>query len=375
MHDGYMSTPTVPVLTVCSLDPVLRGSACAGLLFDLPGALVVQHDLVPVGPDGASLLRRTVFDVTGCVESAEVEVGHGCLSCALREDVLPTLFRLAGRRRGALVLALPVAAEPLPVIRALIEAPRRSGVRLRPAAVVTALDGAALEEDLLGDATLRERGLELSAVDDRGVGEVLGHQLEYGDAALVPDALDPRAARLLQHLRMPGGPVDVVPLHDADVAGLLAVTRPSADPRGDLLRALPSGLPDGDGVWTVELASDRPLSPYRLLERVEDLGRGRTRARGHFQVHTRPGHACAWDGAGGHLSIGTIGPWPAGRRPATRLVVTGTDGAHGARTPEELREVFDQVLLDDDEAARGPAWWAGRPDGLDPWLGDLTDCA
>jgi hypothetical protein len=95
-------------------------------------------------------------------------------------------------------------------------------------------------------------------------------------------------------------------------------------------------------------------------------------------VPTRPGHACAWDGAGGQLSIGTIGPWPAGRRPGTRIVVTGTQEAHRSRTPQELRAVFDAVLADDAELARGPGWWAGRPDGLDPWLGgpaDLTDCA
>ncbi len=374
MHDGCMSTLAVPVLTVSSLDAVLRGSACAGLLFDLPGALVVQYDLSAVGSDGADL-RRTVFDLTGQVESAQRELEHGCLSCALREDVLPTLFRLAGRRPAALILALPVAAEPLPVVRALIETPHSHGVRLRPAAVVTALDGSTLEHDLLGDATVRERGIELSAADDRGVGEVLGHQLEYGDAVLVPDPLEPRAARLLEHLRMPGTGVEVIPLHDADVTGLLAVTRPSADPRGDLLRALPSGAPDGDGVWTVDLTTDRALNPYRLLERIEELGRGRTRARGHFWVPTRPGQACAWDGAGGQLSIGSIGPWPASRRPATRLVVTGTDGPDGSRAPHELRAAFHRILLDDGEVARGSTWWAGRPDGLDPWLGDLTDCA
>jgi hypothetical protein len=133
MHDERMpastvpALPAVPVLTVSSVDPVLRASACAGLLFDLPGAVVVQHDLEPVDDEGASLLRRTVFDTAGTRERAEVRLEHGCLSGALREDVLPTLLRLAAGRPAALVLTLPVTAEPLPVVRALIESGTRAG--------------------------------------------------------------------------------------------------------------------------------------------------------------------------------------------------------------------------------------------------------
>ncbi|MDQ1307137.1 MAG: hypothetical protein QG671_2969 [Actinomycetota bacterium] len=388
----HPATPPVPVLTVCSVDPVLRDSACTGLLLDLPGALAVRHDLQPLD-DGASLLRRTVFDASGTLEHVETRLEHGCLSCALREDVLPTLLRLAQERPSALVLALPVTAEPLPVVKALTasthtdppwfalsqaqwQAEARTGLRV--AAVVAALDGDALEEDLFGDDDVADRGMALSEFDDRGMGEALSRHLEYADAILVAGRATPRQRTILAHLALPELAAEVSPLHEADATRLLAMTRPLSDPRGDLLRTEPSGSADAYGVWSVDLCSDRPLHPDRLLERIEDLGCGRTRACGHFWVPTRPRNACAWDGAGGQLSIGTIGPWPPGRRPITRLVVTGTDGSEWSRTPQDLRSIFDTVLLDDAEMARGSRWWANRPDSLDPWLGDpheLTDCA
>ena len=47
--------PPVPVLTVTSLDPVLRDATASGLLCDLPGSVVLRHDLTPDG-----LLHRAV---------------------------------------------------------------------------------------------------------------------------------------------------------------------------------------------------------------------------------------------------------------------------------------------------------------------------
>ena len=40
----------------------------------------------------------------GVLEQAEVTLEHGCVSCTLREDVLPTLLRLAGEHPGSDIL-------------------------------------------------------------------------------------------------------------------------------------------------------------------------------------------------------------------------------------------------------------------------------
>ena len=73
-----------------------------------------------------------------------------------------------------------------------------------------------------------------------------------------------------------------------------------------------------------------------------------------------------WDGAGGQLSVGTLGDWRSspGGLASTRLVVTGVD-----TDPATVRAAFTAALATDAELARGLGWWASRGDGLDPWLG------
>ncbi len=375
MHDGSMLPPSrvVPVVTVASVDVVLRASAVAGLLCDVPGAYVVQHDVGPVGPgarpdedaDGGTRLRRTVHARSGVVEQTDVDLGHGCLSCALREDVLPTLRRLAEDLPPLLVLALPVAAEPLPVVRAL----QHEGGRLRAGGVVTVVDADSLVDDLLGADTLAERGRDLFAGDERALGEALAHQVELSDVVATSRPPGPAASRLLAHLATPRFPIEVRDVHDLAPGRLAALLRPGHDPRGDVQAVRPAPVRDGDGVWTLDLRAGRPLHPGRVLDRVEDLGRGRIRARGHMWLPSRPGTACAWDGAGGQLSIGSVGPWR--RRAGTRIVVTGTDPADRSR----LTRAFRGLELTDDEAARGTHWWRRHGDDLDPWLGDAAECA
>lgn len=374
MHNGRMMPRPVPVLTVCSIDPVLRGAAAAGLVCDVPGALVVQYDLHALGSDGAGRLERVVFNGAAVIESTDVDLGHGCMSCAVREDILPTLLRLGAEQPQLLVLVLPVAAEPEPVVRAVRHVGPQGGVRLRASAVVVAAEADALEHDLLGEDTLGERGLALSVQDDRSVAEVLAHQVEYCDVVLTSAPLAAREARLLAHLGTPPWRVTHELLHGASASALVMLNRPHREQRGDPGQVVPAGVPDGDDVWTMELATGRALHPTRLLDRVEDLGRGRLRARGHFWVPTRPGTVCAWDGAGGQVCVGALGPWGDLAR-GTRIVVTGAPGDATGRTATRVREAFAEVVLTDAEHGRGPAWWAAHADVSDALLGDVSDCA
>jgi G3E family GTPase len=358
----------VPVVTVCSVDAVLRETTAAGLLCDVPGAVVLQHDLAVDG-----VLRRTVYDLDGVRERATVLLGHGCLSCALREELLPALRRLvrpgwrpaAEPRPTAVVLALPVAAEVFPVLRALHGAggghpdvvPGAAA-----AAVLATVETGTLEEDLFGDALLAERGLALSAGDRRAVGEALAHQLEGADVVVAPEGLrrGSRAHVLLRHLA--ADDVAVGPVADLDPELLLNLRRPAEDGRGDLRRAAPTGAEDAAGVWTADLRSWRPFHPDRLREGLDALAAGRMRGRGRFWLPSRPSTLGVWDGAGGQLSLGAFSGWGSAR-PDVRLVITGVH--HDA---DEVRLAFERALLTDAELSRGLDWWAGRDDGFGAWL-------
>nr|WP_276610813.1 GTP-binding protein [Kineococcus siccus] len=299
------------------------------------------------------------------MEDVTVPLEHACLGCAQREDVLPLLAALAASGRAdAVVLALPVAAEPAPVVHALGADDQVAGV-VRLAGVVAAVAGASLVDDVLGDALLSELGLPDLEGDDRAVGEVLAHQLDEADLVLADADLHPRASALLQHLCGPAIATSTV----AEIGGaaVLAPRRPAAGSRADLRRARHHGVPDGCGVWTLELSSPRAFHPGRLLERIEDLGAGRLRARGSFWLPSRPGTLCAWDGAGGRLSIGGLGGWGLDT-PRTHLVVTGTQ--LGDR--DRLRAAFGDVLATPaEEAALRERAAGGAGDGLEPWLGEV----
>lgn len=352
---------SVPVVTVTSVDPVLRESAAAGILCDVPDAVVVRHDLL----DDPGRLRRVVYDRSGIIEDVVLPLEHVCLSCALREDIVPTVAGIAAAREpGAIVLALPVTAEPLPVVRALGD-PSLDGIA--SAGVLCVFDEGTAEWDLLGDDLLAERGLALHAEDRRSVGEALAHQVEYADVLLTSGALAGVAAALFEHLV--GDEVERMLLHSVDGRGLLVRRRgAAADRRGDLRSVTATGAAAREGVWTVDLESWRPMHPARLLDRIEDLGAGPIRGRGHFWLPTRQEVLCAWDGAGGQLSIGDIGDWH--RAPSTRLVVTGTD-----RDPSDLVTAFEAVLMTDAELGQDLARWDGQEDGFDDWLGVRREAA
>nr|WP_246314480.1 GTP-binding protein [Kineococcus aurantiacus] len=337
------------------MDPVLRDSATAAALWGEPGTGLLRYDLHDDG------LHRLVSEFGRVLEDVRVPLEHTCLGCALREDVLPTVAAAArGGRFTRLVLALPAAAEPLAALQALAlghDGADALADLVSVGGVVAVTHGPTLLEDLLGD--------ELLPGSERAVGEVLAHQLDEADLVLVDGDLPRRSAVLLDHVTAPGSVV--ADLLAADAADLLATRRaPTPDPlrRSDPRAARPSGADDRLGVFTLDLRAGSALHPRRLLEEVEAVGAGRLRARGVFWVPSRPGVVCAWDGAGGQVSIGTAGEWDArrGERPHTRLVVTGVD----AGDAERVSAAFGRILATPAESAA----WTAPHDGLEPWLGD-----
>jgi G3E family GTPase len=377
----------IPVSVLATTDPVLRDSALFGLLMDAPAVVAVRHDI------HADHLRRVVLDATGVIEDVIVPLEHACLSCAVREDALPTIARLARDGRWThVLLALPVSAEPLPAARALAVATEPGGVldHTRVATSLAVVDIDTLQQDLFGDETLVERGLELTADDERSVGEALAAQIEQADLVVTSsssslvepvdtrEAWSATASGLLDRLRG-AGTRRVDGLHALSAADLAAATHSPtraerrAHPLGAVVFSGPGGLP-GDRSWTLELRSTRPFHPERLLDHIEELSVGGLRARGVFHVADRPGLACLWDGAGGQLAFADLGPWSevcAGTRPHTRIVVVGVADDRGVGPDDErerLRDAFHAALCTPEEIAAGVEWlW--REDHLAPWLG------
>jgi G3E family GTPase len=351
-----------PLVVLTGVDPLALDQALLGVAWDLPHAVAVRHRIDPE----SQLLHGTVSDASGIVEETSIELEHACPTCALREDVVPTLERLAGAGRwGAVVACLPTGVEAHQLATIVSRDPRLARW-YRLAAVVTAIS--ASTEDLLGDDRLEDRGWQAGPYDERGVGEVACALVEHADVVLLSDAPEPAAADLVRALARP----------DAEVhhgTALLSGARLVESRHGyaeasawssPVRRAAAPPVPSGD-VWQLDLRSDRPFHPERLVDEISALA-GEHRSRGCFWVPTRAGVIGEWGGAGGHLSIGSYGAWNRSE-PVTRLLLTGL----GAE-PAGLGAAFGSLLATPAELASRPRWRV-LEDGLEPWLGDIREVA
>jgi G3E family GTPase len=353
-----------PVILVTGVDPAPMAAVGIGLLWDLPNAVAVHHTIDP----SRQVLSRVVSDMTGVLEREEIELEHACVTCAIREDIVPTIERCARDGRWKTVVAqLPVGAEADQVC-AVVHRDTRIARHLRITSTICALDGSSITADLLGDTLLRELERHSAEDDTRGMGEVGCAQVEFADLVVLTDTVEAAGRDLVRTLARPdaqvvdgaenvSGTLATSNLHDHDRASVW--TDPTYDAE------LPP--PASDEVWRVDLRSPRAFHPERLFRDLEKLaGEEFFRSRGCFWLPSRPGHALVWDGSGGQLSIGTGRPW--GRTaPFTRLVLTGV-----GEPPAGVRDVFESLLLGPDLEGRS---WHVAEDGFEPWLGNIRDIA
>lgn len=358
-----MPRPTpVPLIVVTGVHAASMAAVTVGLQWDLPRAVVVRHHIDAESPS----LTRTVSDASGVLEDEEIELDHFCLTCALRQDILPTIERLARQRQWeSIIVHLPLAAEADHLCRTLATHPDWHRLT-KVSSVVAALRGSSLPDDLLGDSQLGEIGAAMAPGDDRGVGEVLARQVEYADAAICVDGADQTAHELLTAMIRPGARVHTEAFgpsgadllntrHDTDRSGAWTAT----------VRREPLPPHTGRRVWRLDLQSDRPLHPERFMAEIEALGSGRHRSRGCFWLASRPHQVGAWEGSGGHLHIGVVDEWN-DDAPLNRLVLIGD---WSDLDVNQLAIRFHRCLLTEEELTEHS--WQVTEDGFEPWLGPI----
>jgi G3E family GTPase len=354
-----------PVLLVTGIAEEPMELTTISLQWDLPRAVVLRHRIDVAGQQ----LHRTVSDVTGVLDRTVVDLQHACVSCAIREDIIPTLRQLTTDGRWDAVIAhLPVGAEASQVCRVTAYEGDRGGLRV--AGVVAALEAAEVVDDLLGEDLLCERGLHSSEQDERGVGEAGAAVIEYADVVTFTGGLTVQGRDLVAALARPGAAL-VDDCTGLDGPALLAGARRHEDAEAWVAEVRRASLPTPDRgqVWTLDLRSPLPLHPGRLHAAIEDIGGGPRRSRGCFWLPGRPSEICGWNGAGGQLSIGSVGSWGL-TRPLTRITVTGLDD--GA---DEIRTAFHRCLLTQAETDHRGTFWEMSTDGFEPWLGPIHRAA
>ncbi|GLY25954.1 GTP-binding protein [Micromonospora sp. NBRC 101691] len=390
---------TRPSLTVLSgFWPAATFAVAATLLAADPSLLLVRHDLTRLR-DG--VVRRVVRSGAGTVEDERVGLRHGCVSCTLREDVLPTLARLARSNPGHdLVLMLPEVVEPEGVAAActhcLVDgAPITDLIHVD--SFVTVVDAEHLLDALASTDDLAARGIQVADDDHRGLADVVVRQIEYADTLVLwgqsrEGAFDTsrltvllkRMAPWAVHFGVDGDLVDATALtrqlrhthrHRPETPGILA--------RGLQGYALGTHEPEADcGVVSTVFRARRPFHPQRLHDVLEDVNAEMIRSRGHLWLASQPDTVVAWEFAGGGLAMGSLGHWLVSlpqdrwehvcdqRRLAAALE---WDPYYGDRhqhlvfigidvDPVELHRTLAGCLLTDAELADGEETWRGYQD-------------
>ncbi|WP_080461837.1 GTP-binding protein [Actinomyces gaoshouyii] len=342
-----------------------------------------EHGVISLSSVGSEALDGEPSPALAEPAVLDIDMPMPCPTCALREVLLAVAQdRAADDPRGATVILLPPAIEIVHLAPRLAEALEAvPGVALAGVAhavlTVTAVD------EILTHIPLADRGLAWGEGDPRCTGEVHMLGLGYADV-IIAVGEEGAGADLVEHLR--AHDALLLPGFDAPVLNALMSVR--HDARAAVARVHPAstrawGGPVEHGVRTLDLVSDRPFHPERLRELVADLAGAGMCARGCFWLPSRPGRVCAWEVAGGAVTVGDAGTWdeapvawggeetlgaavggPVG--PRCHLVITGiADDA----TCERVREAFSRILLRPDEFVMALAWSGPDGDAMDDWFG------
>ncbi|MGC9499809.1 CobW family GTP-binding protein [Streptomyces sp. WG7] len=415
--------PALPVAIVGGLHADARRAAVARLLNDVPGSVVLHHDLATAT---AGTVVRTVRDATGILSAGEAPLVNDCACCALREDLVPELERLADSGGVPLaVVELWDSVEP----KAMAEVVTAGGFTVT--GVITAVDPALVLPYLGNGDDLAEGGLAAAATDQRTVADTFARQLEYAPVLALVDSppgspeADDEDRELLAQLHPT---VRRVPIGHGDPAGAPPAPSPASGPGSgpasgpvpasgpgsgsvpapsELARAALAGfdveaaaaaqhpacalLPaeaDAHGVATLVWHRRRPFHPERLYAALEDLTCAAARSRGRFWLAGKGDTLLHWDAAGGALCVESAGPWLASLPdaawelvPPVRRAAAALDWhpEHGDRCQhlvftspgldrDGLERLLESCLLTDAEYAAGQAAWERLPPAFDTLL-------
>ncbi|MFD9908349.1 CobW family GTP-binding protein [Streptomyces sp. NPDC059063] len=377
------------VVVVAGLHAEARAAAVARLLAGVPGSVALHHDLSTAA---RGTVVRTVRDATGVLSTGEAPLVNDCACCALREDLVPELERLAaaGLTRLA-VVELWDSVEPKAMAEVIVGHGSRA---LRLSGVLTAVDPSLLLPYLANGDDLADAGLAAAATDQRTVADTWARQLEYAPVLAVAESADADAedhallAQLHPTARRVSLAADDVVADDLVAAALAGFDAEAAAAAQHPACALLPAEADESGVTTFVWHRDRPFHPERLYAALEDLTCAAARSRGRFWLADRPDTLLAWDAAGGALCVENAGPWlaslpdaawdlvPPVRRAAAALDWHPEHGdccQHLVFTSpgldrEALEGVLESCLLTDEEYGAGRAAWKNLPPAFDTLL-------
>ncbi|TLM83320.1 GTPase [Pseudarthrobacter sp. NamE2] len=346
------------LIVVSSLDALCRQEACEGLAASHPGSAVVFYDLLENG----RVIRR-VYNSTGVMDRDETLLEHGCLSCAVRLDLAPSLERLIQAGQGPVIVGLPPAVPAAAAVSALSHGLRSEA---RVSSVIVACAPDAMEDHIRDAHTLFESGFTPVPDDERTAGEFLLGELVFADTVLLaePEIVpsDPAGRDRGLHLIRELAP------HAAIASDAAAVHHGSHHYAEAVQRTVPgtfqphrtAAAATGSPFITVSQQVERPLHPGRFRQALGTLAASCCVLRGQLWMASAPECRIAIQGIGNRVWLENVGKWPesylngkhegqaTSPAAATVIIATGED-----LDPAGFERLLRNCELTDDELASG----------------------
>lgn len=201
----------LPVTLAAGLDETTRGSVAATLLHAAPSGVLIQYDVSGLAGGSVVRIARTR---SGEIDRETIRMDHPCVSCAMRDSLVPLLVSIAATERyGQAIVSIPAAGDPQTMAEEIAD---DSSGELRVDAVIAVLDTGSFLEDVSGEDLLRDRPIPTAAKDGRAIAEVVVRQLEYANAVVLsrPDETAEALARAINPQALIADSVEDIVLHD-----------------------------------------------------------------------------------------------------------------------------------------------------------------
>ncbi|MCW5874319.1 MAG: GTP-binding protein [Anaerolineales bacterium] len=353
---------------------------------------VIVNDMGEINVDerlireGGAQLRHT--------EEKLVSMTNGCICCTLREDLLVEVTQLAQQGKfDYLLIESSGISEPLPVAETFTFPYDEQGNSLSALArldtMATVLDAATLLKELRSLDDLAQRGLGVSAEDERTIAHLLTDQIEFADVLLLNKTdlcTEPELAQVEALLRrMNPGATIVRSQH-----GQVALDEILGTGRFDFERAAgfaewmqPGHVPETEeyGISSFVYRARRPFHPERLhrMLRSGDGLQGVLRSKGLLWLATHNDIPFNWSLAGERIFMEPAGMWwitvqpheiPAEYKLEIKAMMQEPYGDRrqelvfigNAMQEQQLRQKLDAALLSPQELEGGLALWQTLPD-------------
>lgn len=362
---------------------------------------VIVNDISELNIDGT--LVKGGSRLLSETEERLVEMQNGCICCTLREDLLVEVGKLAREGRfDYLLIESSGISEPMAVAETFNfegEDGRTLQEIARLDTLVTVVDIPNFLTTIGSQETLKDRSMEATEEDERGIIELLVEQIEFANVILLNkmDLASPLDAIIAQAMVQKVNPT----------ARIIKTTHGKIDPA----QVLNTGLFDMEKAmdapgWMAELRGEetpeteeygissmvfrarRPFHPKRLNTFINNQMEGIVRSKGFVWIASRHDHCASWSQAGQFLNLEMMGPWNAatlepGEAPGEEYA-DDWEEPWGDRRQElvlighnfdktAVEKYLNAALLNDREMKAGPEAWAEFDDPLPEWESHLDD--